>query len=80
MSAMCAMCNINAMCAICTLKVLKRSPSAPLGSQGGSRGSSLEADCTLGEVFLSRETNAGNPRLGFWVEALEEAEGMLLLN
>ena len=40
----------------------------------------LEGDSTLGEVIRLIETHTGNPALGLWVEALEEAEGVLLLH
>ena len=40
----------------------------------------LEAHHLLGKVLLVGEANTGHPGLGLWVEALEEAEDMLLLN
>ena len=69
------------LCVLCAIRVFRRSPSALLGPRGCSRrAATLEGNSTLGEVFLRAQANTGNPRGGLWVEALEEAKGMLLLN
>ena len=72
---------MSAICAVCTLKVLEIIPSAHIGAKGFPKGvAALEGNSTLGEVFLRAQANTGNPRGSLWVEALEEAKGMLLLN
>ena len=49
-------------------------------SSEAKRPPALEAGSTLCKVFLVREANTRNPSLGFRVEALKEAEVVLLLN
>ena len=74
------------VCYVCYMysKRFERNPPEALSehSRGFSakRQASLEADCTLSEVFGRREANTGNPSLGLGIEALKEAEDMLLLN
>ena len=57
-----------------------KSPQFHWGTKGFLGGQLLEGNCTLGEVFLSRETNTGYPSLSLRVETFKEAEGVLLLN
>ena len=70
MCAMCAMCN----------RRFEANPQGSHGAKGKARGNSLEADCTLGEVFLRGQANTGNPALSLGIEALEDAEAVLLLS
>ena len=65
---------------MCDRKDLAKDPLSPLGAKGSQEATSLEAGSSLGKVFLRGEAHTGNPALGLRVEALEEAEGMLLLN
>ena len=68
------------LCVLCALNILGKSPTDPLGVKGlrGQEAISLEADSTLGKVFLRREANTGNPLLGVGIVALKEAENVLL--
>ena len=78
---LCALHTIYTLCVICTIEVLEATPQLLLGAKGECQeANSLEADCTLGEVFCLREANTGNPRICLWVEAFEETEVVLLLN
>lgn len=80
------LCAANELCVmeeLCVIEEFNPSPSAPLGSQGdrAPRGHQLlEAGSSLGKVFLVREANTGNPALSLRVEALKEAESVLLIN
>ena len=75
--------NSCAMCAMCSIGFGSKPPRVARRLPKGVRGqeaTSLEAGSSLGKVFLAGEANAGNPAVGVGVEALEDAELVLLLN
>ena len=66
---------------LCTIEGIILKPLSPEAKGLLPRGkASLEADCLLSEVLRVREAHTGYPALGVRIEALEEAEAMLLLN